>query len=583
MLDQALPSPRLPLSSSTVNAPPRQRPISAYFADFSAECGTASPYTKEPVCVLPHLYLGAEHNATDVNILARLGITAVLNVAIEISNASQQQYQVPASPTFLSTSSPSASPEKMITVIGGDRIVKTPNGGSIHYKNLSWTHHQRNLLSEFPKALAFIEDVKSMDGKVLIHCQLGVSRSASLVIAYVMKSLQMKLTDAYEFVKARSSVISPNMSLMYQLAEFGKTLERPTASASSPRTGGGRRDDYDDDNYDDLEDGYPYPTDRTDLDGDVTMTVAKPTNPTAPVRSTTTKRATLVLARPGARLTVNRSPLTPVNVNAANGVAAIPKTPMTDRFSFSDTMVPSTPMADRFSSQGVHPLMMGPPHLEQHQQFPEGVSMPIDLSPPVPPFATASHRVSSSSASSGSSFTTYATYSRPSSMSSAASSTMASICGGPSKVAPQPLVSVVVTPTPLTIEEGKELTNNGSNHLWPKLPATPTRTHSGMSVSSTSSSTSQKKQSKKAAIHTLAKVLTRPWSRNGFHSCQNQQQQHSSSSLMTDVTTVESNQNDDKTTATESGSSEVIFSPRPGSSSPENNSFGDFCQALRME
>ncbi|KAI8349522.1 dual specificity phosphatase, partial [Mortierella sp. GBAus27b] len=144
-------------------------------------------YTKEPVCVLPHLYLGAEHNATDVNCLARLGITAVLNVAIEISNASQQQ----------------------------------------QYQNLSWTHHQRNLLSEFPKAFAFIEDIKNMDGKVLVHCQLGVSRSASLVIAYVMKTMQYKLTEAYEFVKARSSVISPNMSLMYQLAEFGKTLDRP--------------------------------------------------------------------------------------------------------------------------------------------------------------------------------------------------------------------------------------------------------------------------------------------------------------------------------------------------------------------
>ncbi|ORZ10066.1 dual specificity phosphatase, partial [Lobosporangium transversale] len=157
-------------------------------------------YTKEPVCVLPHLYLGAEHNAVDVKVLSRLGITAVLNVAIEISNASQQQYQL--------------SSKNM------DRIVKTAQGRSIHYKNLSWTHHQRDLQSEFPLAFAFIEEIKNMGGKVLIHCQLGVSRSASLVIAYVMKTLQMNLTDAYDFVKTRSSVVSPNMSLMYQLAEF---------------------------------------------------------------------------------------------------------------------------------------------------------------------------------------------------------------------------------------------------------------------------------------------------------------------------------------------------------------------------
>ncbi|KAI8604484.1 dual specificity phosphatase, partial [Dissophora ornata] len=169
-------------------------------------------YTKEPVCVLPHLYLGAEHNATDVRTLARLGVTAVLNVAVEITASSQQQ---PSSPS-------------RVTAINGDRIVKTMQGHSIHFKNLSWTHHQRNLQSEFPMAFAFIEETKNIGGKVLVHCQLGVSRSASLVIAYVMKTLQMNLTDAYEFVKTRSGVISPNMSLMYQLAEFGKSLDRST-------------------------------------------------------------------------------------------------------------------------------------------------------------------------------------------------------------------------------------------------------------------------------------------------------------------------------------------------------------------
>ncbi|KAF9090356.1 hypothetical protein BGX29_011515, partial [Mortierella sp. GBA35] len=66
LLDQALPTPRLPLSTHHHHTSQTHRPISAYFADFSAECGAASPYTSEPVCVLPHLYLGAEHNATDV-------------------------------------------------------------------------------------------------------------------------------------------------------------------------------------------------------------------------------------------------------------------------------------------------------------------------------------------------------------------------------------------------------------------------------------------------------------------------------------------------------------------------------------
>ncbi|KAK3847175.1 MAG: dual specificity phosphatase, partial [Linnemannia gamsii] len=172
-------------------------------------------YTSEPVCVLPHLYLGAEHNATDVKVLSRLGITAVLNVAVEITQQEQQQQQQQL--LQLPTRKPIGG--------GGDRVVLDPHSGnSIHYKSLSWTHHQRNLRSEFPSAFDYIEEAKTRGGKVLVHCQLGVSRSASLVIAYVMKTLQMGLTDAYELVKARSAVISPNMSLMYQLSEFEKSL-----------------------------------------------------------------------------------------------------------------------------------------------------------------------------------------------------------------------------------------------------------------------------------------------------------------------------------------------------------------------
>ncbi|KAH7032217.1 dual specificity phosphatase, partial [Linnemannia elongata] len=186
-------------------------------------------YTSEPVCILPHLYLGAEHNATDVKVLSRLGITAVLNVAVEITQQEQQQQQQQQQQLL-------QLPTARKPIIGGngDRIVMDPHSGNaIHYKSLSWTHHQRNLRSEFPQAFDYIEEAKTRGGKVLVHCQLGVSRSASLVIAYVMKTLHMGLTDAYELVKARSAVISPNMSLMYQLSEFEKSLNTNNSNNSS--------------------------------------------------------------------------------------------------------------------------------------------------------------------------------------------------------------------------------------------------------------------------------------------------------------------------------------------------------------
>ncbi|KAG0201257.1 Dual specificity protein phosphatase 10 [Mortierella sp. GBA30] len=203
LLDDALPTPKLPLP--TTGATGGHRSISAYFSDYSLECGVASPYTSEPVCVLPNLYLGAEHNATDVRTLRRLGITFVLNVAIEI-----------------------AQEEESDTMKSSRRIDRI--SGGVQYKSLPWTHHQKSLLRDFPTAFRLLDEAMvshSGKGKALVHCQLGVSRSASLVIAYVMKSQGMGLTEAYDFVKLRSGVISPNMSLMYQLAEFEKTLKNP--------------------------------------------------------------------------------------------------------------------------------------------------------------------------------------------------------------------------------------------------------------------------------------------------------------------------------------------------------------------
>ncbi|KAG0049168.1 Dual specificity protein phosphatase 10 [Gryganskiella cystojenkinii] len=252
-LDEALPSPRFPksISTPTLTSTPRTsnapRTISAYFSDFSIECGAASPYVTEPVMVLPSLYLGAEHNATDLHTLKRLGITFVLNVAVEIAKEDNDS----------SNNSTTAAAVKQI-----DGLRE-----GIEYQSLAWSHHQRNLLRDFPKAFRMIDEATtgSMNGgKVLVHCQLGVSRSASLVIACVMRSKGMGLSEAYDFVKQKSGVISPNMSLMYQLAEFEKDLARKKttttspSSSSSPMSAGSRKS-WESQMEEDEEDEPPYP------------------------------------------------------------------------------------------------------------------------------------------------------------------------------------------------------------------------------------------------------------------------------------------------------------------------------------
>lgn len=66
---------------------------------------------------------------------------------------------------------------------------------------------------------------------VLVHCQAGVSRSATIVIAYLMKHTLMTMTDAYKYVRSRRPVVSPNLNFMGQLLEF----ERDLNSGVTPR------------------------------------------------------------------------------------------------------------------------------------------------------------------------------------------------------------------------------------------------------------------------------------------------------------------------------------------------------------
>lgn len=60
-------------------------------------------------------------------------------------------------------------------------------------------------------------------GKVLVHCAMGLSRSATLVLAYLMIHENMKLEDAIEAVSANRN-ISPNEGFLEQLRQLDKEL-----------------------------------------------------------------------------------------------------------------------------------------------------------------------------------------------------------------------------------------------------------------------------------------------------------------------------------------------------------------------
>ena len=80
-------------------------------------------------------------------------------------------------------------------------------------------NHQ-NIIQYFGECLNFIKG----DEKILVHCAAGASRSATIVIAYLMWKNKMKFDDALQLVQKLRPIVWPNEGFKDQLKLFEKLL-----------------------------------------------------------------------------------------------------------------------------------------------------------------------------------------------------------------------------------------------------------------------------------------------------------------------------------------------------------------------
>lgn len=108
------------------------------------------------------------------------------------------------------------------------------------YIHIPWDHNT-DIAPDLMRLCETIENRTKQGKKVLVHCQQGASRSASLIIAYgLYQKPELTVNDAYYAAQGKSRWISPNMKLMYSLQDFHKELSKkrlPPSSAYRPRTG----------------------------------------------------------------------------------------------------------------------------------------------------------------------------------------------------------------------------------------------------------------------------------------------------------------------------------------------------------
>ncbi|QDS73627.1 hypothetical protein FKW77_002073 [Venturia effusa] len=94
------------------------------------------------------------------------------------------------------------------------------------YIHIPWEHNT-DIVPDLPRLVRLIDDRVKQGKTVLVHCQCGVSRSASLIVAYgLYKNPGLSVQEAYDAVKKRSKWIGPNMNLIMQLQEFRSGLLR---------------------------------------------------------------------------------------------------------------------------------------------------------------------------------------------------------------------------------------------------------------------------------------------------------------------------------------------------------------------
>jgi protein-tyrosine phosphatase len=90
-------------------------------------------------------------------------------------------------------------------------------------------HVLENIECIFYECIKFIDNVKEKGGRVLVHCIQGISRSVTLVMAYLIYKNKLTYDKAFNIVQSKREISSPNFGFSIQLQNFYLRLYEPAS------------------------------------------------------------------------------------------------------------------------------------------------------------------------------------------------------------------------------------------------------------------------------------------------------------------------------------------------------------------
>lgn len=120
---------------------------------------------------------------------------------------------------------------KTLKKIGITHIISVISGFEPPYPNdfnyiviNALDNENTNLMEHFDKTNNFIDNAIHDRGKVLVHCQYGRSRSATIITAYIIKCFGMDINNCLNIIKNKRNIIKPNNNFLKQLKNYYQLL-----------------------------------------------------------------------------------------------------------------------------------------------------------------------------------------------------------------------------------------------------------------------------------------------------------------------------------------------------------------------